>query len=263
MFDMERTGAKIAELRKANNMTQMELADRLGISFQAVSNWERGNSMPDISKLPELAKIFSVSIDELLGEEAPLINSAADGKLEEYLDENTVSVEELTQAAPVLKPTQVDTAFKGIKNYSLKELLPILPFLDRKAVDSLAKSAVERGDTDGIEAVCPFASRSLLDELAESVFESRGIRAIVCLAPFLSRNRIGKIARLEFEKNGISKIVMLAPFMDRKALNELAEDAIKKEGISAIVPLMPFLGKIKFSGDDPAESSLKDGFRFK
>ena len=39
-------------------MTQMELADRMGISFQVVSNWERGNSMPDISKLPELAEIF-------------------------------------------------------------------------------------------------------------------------------------------------------------------------------------------------------------
>lgn len=58
MFDMKNVGFKISELRKQQNMTQMELADRMGISFQAVSNWERGSSMPDISKLPELAQIF-------------------------------------------------------------------------------------------------------------------------------------------------------------------------------------------------------------
>ena len=65
MFDMKQIGKKITNLRKAHNMTQMELADKLGISFQAVSNWERGNTMPDISKLPELAEICRISVEEL------------------------------------------------------------------------------------------------------------------------------------------------------------------------------------------------------
>ena len=55
MFNMESIGRRIAELRKKANMTQMELADNMGITFQSISNWERGNTMPDISKLPELA----------------------------------------------------------------------------------------------------------------------------------------------------------------------------------------------------------------
>lgn len=45
MFDTENIGMRISELRKAKNMTQMELADRMNISFQAVSNWERGVSL--------------------------------------------------------------------------------------------------------------------------------------------------------------------------------------------------------------------------
>ena len=45
MFDMKQIGKNITNLRKTNNMTQMELADKLGISFQAVSNWERGDSL--------------------------------------------------------------------------------------------------------------------------------------------------------------------------------------------------------------------------
>ena len=45
MFNMQKIGRKISELRKDKNMTQMELADQIGISFQAVSNWERGGSL--------------------------------------------------------------------------------------------------------------------------------------------------------------------------------------------------------------------------
>ena len=66
MFDMRKIGKRIAELRKSKNITQMALADMMGISFQAVSNWERGESMPDISKLGELSEIFGVSIDDIL-----------------------------------------------------------------------------------------------------------------------------------------------------------------------------------------------------
>lgn len=44
MFNMENIGLKISELRKSKDMTQMELADKMNISFQAVSNWERGVS---------------------------------------------------------------------------------------------------------------------------------------------------------------------------------------------------------------------------
>ncbi len=76
MFNMTNVGIRISELRKAKNMTQMELADKMGISFQAVSNWERGNSMPDISKLPELAQLFGVTVDEILGEKSDLLDSA-------------------------------------------------------------------------------------------------------------------------------------------------------------------------------------------
>ena len=77
-FDMHRIGQTIARLRRARNMTQMTPADEMGVSFQAVSNWERGQSMPDISKLPELADLFGTTIDELLGRHSPLIQKAAE-----------------------------------------------------------------------------------------------------------------------------------------------------------------------------------------
>ena len=60
-----RLGEKIKTLRKNKNISQEIFASYLGVSFQAVSKWENGNTMPDISLIPAIASFFSVSIDEL------------------------------------------------------------------------------------------------------------------------------------------------------------------------------------------------------
>lgn len=60
-------GQTIAALRKQKNMTQAEVADALHISYQAVSKWERDESLPDITLLPSIAELFQISIDKLLG----------------------------------------------------------------------------------------------------------------------------------------------------------------------------------------------------
>jgi len=57
---------RLFELRKKKNLSQEELADRIGVSRQAVSKWERAESSPDTSNLIELAKLYEVSLDELL-----------------------------------------------------------------------------------------------------------------------------------------------------------------------------------------------------
>jgi len=58
---------KVAELRKVKGVTQMQLADYLGVSFQSISKWENGISLPDITLLPKIAEYFKVSVDYLLG----------------------------------------------------------------------------------------------------------------------------------------------------------------------------------------------------
>ena len=58
---------RLAELRKAKGLSQEELADKLGVSRQAVSKWERGEASPDTDNLIELAKIYGISLDELVG----------------------------------------------------------------------------------------------------------------------------------------------------------------------------------------------------
>ena len=65
-MDQEKIGKFIKKLRKANNLTQDELAKKLGVTYQAVSKWENGKSIPDIAILKDISTLFNVNIDELL-----------------------------------------------------------------------------------------------------------------------------------------------------------------------------------------------------
>ena len=60
-------GDKLKKLRRNRDLTQEEVAAHIGISYQAISKWERGDGYPDITMLPTLANYFGVSIDELIG----------------------------------------------------------------------------------------------------------------------------------------------------------------------------------------------------
>lgn len=70
---------RIYQLRKQKNMTQQDLADQLNVSRQAVSRWEMGTAKPEIDSLTAMAKVFGITVDELLTgetaaqEEAPAV----------------------------------------------------------------------------------------------------------------------------------------------------------------------------------------------
>lgn len=82
----ETIGNRIAKLRKEKGMSQENLAEKMGVSSQAVSKWENDASCPDISSLPELAKILGVTVDELLtgkSDEVKLVSLGQRKPLEE------------------------------------------------------------------------------------------------------------------------------------------------------------------------------------
>ena len=66
MFNIAKVGAYITILRKSKKLTQGKLAEILGISHQAVSNWERGAALPDVTLLLDLAKALGTTVDNLL-----------------------------------------------------------------------------------------------------------------------------------------------------------------------------------------------------
>lgn len=61
-------GSNIKQLRQRMNLTQEQVANKLGVSYQAVSKWEVGANTPDIALLPDIANLFGVSIDSLFSD---------------------------------------------------------------------------------------------------------------------------------------------------------------------------------------------------
>lgn len=66
MIDFIQVGKKLAKYRKENNMTQDDLADKLFVTRQLISKWEKGIGVPSLDVVIELSKIFKVSIEDLL-----------------------------------------------------------------------------------------------------------------------------------------------------------------------------------------------------
>lgn len=89
----------IRRLRKEHNLTQETLADFLGVSFQTVSKWERGENYPDIAMLPEIASFFKVSVDSLLG-----VNRAENEKeIQDMLTQFNNFVNDMEKKSELLK----------------------------------------------------------------------------------------------------------------------------------------------------------------
>ena len=82
----ESFGNMVVALRKEKGMTQLELAEKMGVTDKAVSKWERDLSFPDVSSIPKLAEILGVSVDELMQVKAESKEEPLKKKIDEIVD---------------------------------------------------------------------------------------------------------------------------------------------------------------------------------
>lgn len=120
-MNQEKIGSFIASKRKVKGLTQEQLAEKLGITKNAVSKWEQGLSLMDMSLLKPLSKILEVSINEILAGEV-----IEDESLKAKADENIVNISELYN----LKATR-----KGVIALSIVSLILII-YCGLKNIDS-------------------------------------------------------------------------------------------------------------------------------
>lgn len=79
-MDQEKVGKFISYLRKKNNLTQAELASKYGVTYQAVSKWENGKNLPDLSLIKQMSKDFNIDIEDLLEGEIKEKNNKSNKK---------------------------------------------------------------------------------------------------------------------------------------------------------------------------------------
>ena len=202
MFDTNQVASRIKEARMKQNMTQMNLADEMGVSYQAVSNWERGNSMPDISKLSELCRILDTRLEELVGEKK------TETEIAERLiqDGNAgVTLEEMAQIGALVSPEAIKSKAKETReasgSISFDALMGLAPFLDPDTLGDMIGIVTEEMDFEKLCAIAPFLTREMVDKAAETIVPNgkTDVGEITALAPFLSRDGLQKLV-LRFGK---------------------------------------------------------------
>lgn len=245
MFDMNKIGKKIKAARTEKNMTQMDLADTLGISYQAVSNWERGNSMPDIAKLPDLCQILDLNLDELLG------NDDTIKTVQKMIsDENaTISLDELADVAPIIPPKKMEQILDDKKNdqndfIDIDKLVELAPFLDDDYLNELAER-IAFDNLDQLVDLAPFIDEDVLGQITlkyKGTFEGT-IDAIIALAPFLEEDILDQLVDgyLSVEDYGFSDLVELCPFLNEKTVRKIADHVMKKKDYETLSEIAPFM----------------------
>ena len=100
-MNQEKIGKLIAEIRKEKDMTQTDLANKLGITDRAISKWENGRGLPDISLLQNVSEILGITITELLSGERNGENKA-EQIIIESLNVNQKQFKKITQGIMLL-----------------------------------------------------------------------------------------------------------------------------------------------------------------
>lgn len=214
MFSMEEIGRKILSLRKSRNMTQVNLADKLGITYQAVSSWERGNSMPDIEKLPEIAKLFEISIDELIGE-SKVVTMMLDTSKQEPENFEELTEEDITEVLPILKPDQITEVVNGVNKSALKDVHKLLPFMEPEDIKEFAWKNFNAGKS--ILGYLPFLDPEDIEEFATEAFNAGN--SISIYLPFLEPEDVKEFATEAF--NAGNDIRGYLPFLSPEDVNDV------------------------------------------
>jgi len=211
-MNMQAIGKKISALRKERDMTQVDLADKLGVTYQAVSSWERGNSMPDIGKLPDISQVLSVSIDELLDntEATEIVKNVLSGQ-----DSSSISpkLEALVDVAPILKPSQVNTLVKQSSD-AMREskivvdgdmLVQLAQYMESEDLKEIAL----RCEDINTETIVGLANHLETDDLKEVALHCKNID-IVKIACYM-------------ESEDLKEVVLLCKSIDKKTLTTIAQ----------------------------------------
>lgn len=233
MFDTTMIGKKIKQARIDQNMTQMNLADAMGVSYQAVSNWERGNSMPDISKLADLCRALHISVNELLGIESTAVTKA--------MAQEELTMEELSEVAPVLPPKVImEQSKRENKKLSLRRIAYVVPFLDEENLDQLIENS-DLSDLDGLDEIAPFLSKSALDHIITRCIESGNLDNIEELAPFLDKETLNRVVDTIIGRNLNVDMGALYPFLGEETLHILAKRMMENQDLEALKEIAPFV----------------------
>ena len=174
MFDILKFGLYISKLRKAADMTQSELADKINLTRQAISKYERGESFPDVSILIMIADVFNVSVESIIGAGGP---TKAESEILLYQSSaKTANMGEIINIAPFLKPSVLDKIVIPFKKQGidLSHIIELSEYMNAKSVEALAEStSLQDVDPELLKRLIPVLSEDSKLNIFEMILDGK------------------------------------------------------------------------------------------
>lgn len=213
MFDMKKFAAFLVGKRREKNITQGQLADMVGVTHQAVSKWERGETMPELSKLSDLSNALDVPTEDFV---AAMHSGEDEEKNNTFLDNEYYALADKTLVGDV---------------YALA------PFLSRQTlITAITELTLSKGS--GISSMLfKFADEDILREVALTVFSVEMDKGRIHLLPYLPQNEVSKLLLNRYSIGGVEAILPLLPYAKDKDV----VDMIFKSVVSGAGNWHPFM----------------------
>ena len=227
---MIKLGEKIKSLRKQKNISQEVFANYLGVSFQAVSKWENGNTMPDVTMIPAIASFFGVSTDELFNFNLYEIERNVEAIVDEYSkywDKDKNKCEQILR--------------EGLKKYPGNDIL----------LDCLTDVLCELGRNDEVIAI----GKSLVESTKQDDLRFDAYRSMAEAYKAKGEYQLAKDAIEHIPEIYFTKLGVAAQLLEGEKMYEAAQ---KQKNISAgdLIDMLIIAGKyLKENGETEKANS--------
>lgn len=195
MFDTVKFGKALSTLRKNADMTQSEVADRLNLTHQAVSKYERGQSFPDISVLVMIADMFGITLDRLIGYGQPTCGEAEILQRVAMGERNVTaeSIADVVNLAPLLKPsvlTRLSEQFKR-QGVDISDVIALAEYLNDESVIGLIENAtVDDMNAELLEKFIPLLDHTSKEVIFQKILDGeldwRFLRILLPYADYIT-----------------------------------------------------------------------------
>lgn len=208
IVDTSKISSYLRQMRLKNNLTQLNVADKLGLTPQAVSKWERCESMPDITLLPEIAEMYGITVEEILTVGATGQNGDFDDimrSLNTFVDEKIFQkvlrkFEDAKNVQELSIPLDIFMALNGRQKDMLLDILlnmddywvvidDILQYLNMAQRTKLIKRVAENGDYEALEMLIPFMTRDIRTEIVLLLLKRERFDLLEEMLLFLNREQ--------------------------------------------------------------------------
>ena len=248
MFDVNQVSHMLKEARIRKNFTQSALAEQLGVTYQAVSNWERGESVPDISNLARLCNLLELDLYQLVGAEQ-------NPEIAEWILFNTDTIDDtpidtVAAVASMVPPEQLMETVRAKKDeiHKFSTLVQLAPFIDADLIEDLGANLSPSYIGEVVE-LAPFVSNELCTRWIEKL-ESRedfdlDVGLLSELGPYLSQEKMDQLSERVVPES-LTVLDSVTPFLSPSALCRLAERIERltlDDFLIGMECLLPFLGR--------------------